>query len=162
MVSVPPGECSNRAMVRHDGPFPDSSGMRLAPSAPGADTPARSANVGARSMLRTRCWSVPGTLVTGSYRMMRGTRMLSSYGTYFDAQRCSPHRKPLSEANTIMVFASRPVSDRALRMPATASSTDSSVRYWSLRILSMAALSAEDSRGHAWTYAGLSDTSRSL
>ena len=102
-----------------------------------------------------------GARTTGSYRITSGTRMLSSYGTSFLTQRCSPHEIPLSEVKTIRVFDRRPVSANARSSLPTDRSTESSEAYWSRRNASSAATSAPVNRGSDRMYEGLSETSAS-
>ena len=87
--------------------------------------------------------------------------MLSSYGTSFFTQRCSPHEMPLSDVNTISVFAKRPVSRRAPTSASTCESTLRSVRYWFCRNPSTAARASPESGGRSRMYDGLSETSGS-
>ncbi len=79
-------------------------------------------------------------VVSGSYRITSGTWIDSSYGTIFFEYRCSPRRSPLSDAKRMSVVPSRPVSDSAVRMRWTASSTASSVRSIFLRPVSTAVI----------------------
>ena len=69
------------------------------------------------------------------------------YGTFLSSMPCSPQSRPLSDANTIRVSDSRPVSASAATRPATASSTAISACCW--RRAARATFSAWAGRGPA-------------
>ena len=152
----PPPTCSIRKPDRHRGDRSLSSGTMLRPSGSFSLTPARSANVGARSMFSTMRRSSRARPRIASYRTTMGTRMLSSYGASLPRRRCSPNWIPLSDVKTNSVSWISPDARKVRTMRCTASSTAPRLSSCPRRNSSNRSSRLEEISGIAWTHAGLS------
>ena len=87
---------------------------------------------------------------------MSGTSVAKRYGMFLPTVWWSPIISPLSDMKTSSVLSNRPVSRSARRIPATASSTESSCSCWRVRMRSIVFCST---RGRVLRNGGLSLTS---